>query len=387
MTKVKAITLFSIAFILLSLTVLSDTAFAEISTSNVLDNVIERFQSQAKTWVTEIKIHARYLFICLATISMVWTMGQLLYHRSSFPELFGEFIRFLCFTGLFLWFLENAPKMSEDIILGFRKMGALASGSSALTPSGIVDVGFQIFSVTWMNVSFMDGATGIGSVLCSLIILIVLALVAINMLLQICATWLLAYAGVFFLGFGGCRWTSDMAVNYLKTVLSLGASLMTMLLLVGLGESILFEYFNNMASIKYSGDSLFKELSIMLVVSLTLFMLVEKLPPMVGGIVTGASIGMSTGVGAFGAGTALGAAMTAGAASLGVIKSPLTLPGSIQATGSSLKNAAGFYADAGRAVGRGATWLAGKAGISSGTNNSGGNSPFPTPSSGTPLDQ
>lgn len=368
---------------------LSDTAFAEISSNNVLDGVIDRFQSQAKGWVSEIKRHARYLFICLATISMVWTMGQLLYHRSSFPELFGEFIRFLCFTGLFLWFLENAPQMSEDIIWGFRKMASQASGSSALTPSGIVDVGFQIVAATWNNISIMDGASGVGSIICSLIILILLALISINMLLQICSAWLMAYAGVFFLGFGGCRWTSDMAVNYLKTVLSVGASMMTMLLLVGMGESVLFEYFNNMSIIKDSGNMsrLCNELTIMLIVSLTLFMLVEKLPPMVGGIVTGASIGMSTGVGAFGAGTALGAAMTAGAASLGVIKSPLTLPGSIQATGSSLKNAAGFYADAGRAVGRGATWLAGKAGISSGTNNSGGNSPFPTPSSGTPLDQ
>ncbi|MGS0066676.1 type IV secretion system protein, partial [Escherichia coli] len=35
--------------------------------------------------------------------------------------------------------------------------------------------------------------------------------------------WILLYAGVFFLGFGGSRWTSDMAINYYKTVLGLAA--------------------------------------------------------------------------------------------------------------------------------------------------------------------
>ena len=30
--------------------------------------------------------------------------------------------------------------------------------------------------------------------------------------------WILAYAGIFFLGFGGSRSTSEMAINYYKTV-------------------------------------------------------------------------------------------------------------------------------------------------------------------------
>lgn len=243
---------------------------------------------------------------------MVWTFGQLLYHRSSFAELFGEMIRFLCFTGLFLWFLEYAPTMSEDIIVGLRKLGSQASGTEALSPSGIVDVGITICRNTWKNCSVFDLGDALGALLCALIILILLALIAINMLLQLCSAWLLAYAGIFFLGFGGCRWTSDMALNYLKTVLALGASLMTMTLLIGLGEAFLTDYYSNLAIIKTDGDvnEMFEELIVMLIVSLTLFMLVDKLPPMVAGIVTGASIGMSTGVGTFGAGVAVGAGMT-----------------------------------------------------------------------------
>lgn len=355
------------------------SAFAEVSSNNILDNVIDVFQAEAQTWVSEIKRHARYLFVSLATISMVWTFGQLLYHRSSFAELFGEIIRFLCFTGLFLWFLENAPTMSEDIIWGFRKMASQASGAQALSPSGIIDVGFQIFELTKKSVSLMDGAVGFGSYISALIILVLLALIAINMLLQICSTWLLAYAGIFFLGFGGCRWTSDMAINYLKTVLALGASLMTMLLLVGMGESVLLEYFNNMSVVKASGDisRLCSELCVMLIVSLTLFMLVDKLPPMVAGIVTGASIGMSTGVGTFGAGVAVGAGMTG----MGLVYGA-TVRGA-SAFGSSMRGVGNAAQFAYQALSSKVSPTAGSAGATS----SSSESPLPRPKHGTVINK
>ena len=44
------------------------------------------------------------------------------------------------------------------------------------------------------------------------------ALVSVNMMLLLIGSWILAYAGIFFLGFGGARWTSDMALNYFRTV-------------------------------------------------------------------------------------------------------------------------------------------------------------------------
>ena len=46
---------------------------------------------------------------------------------------------------------------------------------------------------------------------------------------------MVVYAGLIFLGFGGCRWTSDMAINYYRTILGVGVSLMTMQLIIGIG--------------------------------------------------------------------------------------------------------------------------------------------------------
>jgi hypothetical protein len=137
------------------------------------------------------------------------------------------------------------------------------------------------------------------------------------MLLMLIAAWLLAYAGIFFLGFGGSRWTSDMAINYYKTVLGVAVQIMTMVLLAGIGNDMLSTFYARMNQNVLN----FEELGVMLVFCMALLLLVNRVPPMVGGIITGSGIGSAGGIGNFGTGAAIGAVMgaagmAAGAASV-----------------------------------------------------------------------
>lgn len=286
-------------------------AYAELSSGGLLNDVLQKYKTAAMSWGTVIQEKATWLFITLTAISMVWTFSQLMFHRSSFAELFGELIRFMVFTGFFLWLLRNGPKMATAIIDSFKQIGSEASSQSAVSPSALVDIGFKIFDKVCQESSVWSPVISAGCLVTAGIILVILALIGINMLLQLCSAWVLAYAGVFFLGFGGSKWTSDMAVNYFKTVLGLGASLMTMILLVGIGTGMINEY-----STRMSSDMKLQELAVLLVASITLLLLVDKLPAMVAGIISGASIG-SSGAASFGAGAAVGAAMTAGAMAMG----------------------------------------------------------------------
>ena len=112
-----------------------------------------------------------------------------------------------------------------------------------------------------------------------------------------------------------------MAVNYFKTVLGVGASLMTMTLLIGIGTNIVTDV---IAQMDTSGAQNLTEMAALLVTSITLFMLVDKLPALVAGIINGASIG-SAGIGSFGAGAAIGAA----AASMGLAATSISKSASI----------------------------------------------------------
>ncbi len=88
---------------------------------------------------------------------------------------------------------------------------------------------------------------------------------------------------------------------------------MTMVLLVGIGNDLLSSFYASMNT----GTLNFEELSVMLVFCIALLMLVNRIPPLIAGIITGGSVG-NTGIGQFGAGAVVGAAgLAAAAASTG----------------------------------------------------------------------
>lgn len=295
-----------------ALSLAATPAYAQ--SQGMLDNVLNKYKSMASAWASVFTTHATILFFSLAAVSLIWTFGQMALRRADLGEFASEAIRFALFCGFFWWLLINGPAIGMAIIEGLRSLGAQASGlPDNLAPSGIVDIGFDIFRQAVEASSVLTPVDSALSILVSLGILIVLALVGVNMLLLLASGYILAYGGVIFLGFGGSRWTSDIALNYFKTVVAVGASLMTMVLIVGVGKTFLDQYY----AATGEGSSL-QDLGTMLVFAVVLLALVNKVPAMVGGVISGGSIHAAGGIGAFGAGAALGAAgMAAGAAATG----------------------------------------------------------------------
>lgn len=301
--------------------VLSEPAMAqELGSSGVLNDVLKRFHENASTWQTAIQAAATRLFWSLVVISMVWTFGMMALRKADLGEFFAEFVKFTIFTGFFWWLLTNATtgmNIAGTMVESLKMLGAQAGGlpDSKLGPSSILDLGFELYDKTVQATSKLGWrqlATQMVMELLALAILIVLALIAINLLIVMASAWVMLYAGVFFLGFGGSRWTSDIAINYYKTVLGIAAQLFGMVLLVAIGKQFITHYY----SLISAGVSS-QELSVMLVISLILLFLVNKVPSMISGIITGASLGAIGGAGSFGAGAAAGAAMTAASMATG----------------------------------------------------------------------
>ncbi len=386
--KMPVIKMSRIAWLLLLwLAVFSVRAYAAgpgATSDDVMDNVLNRYATVASTWGSLMTTRATWLFWLLVVISMVWTFGLMALRKADIGEFFAEFIRFTMFTGFFWWLLMNGPRFATDIMTSLRMIGAQASGlPNTLAPSGIVDIGFDIFnkvvdqSTVWKP---MDSLFGL---LLSMAILIVFALIGVNMLLLLISGWIFAYAGVFILGFGGSRWTSDMAIGYFKSILNIGLQLMTMILLVGIGKSFVDSYYTSM-----SAGMTLKELAVMAVVAAILLALVAKVPPQVGALAGGStgSLGSNFGVGAAVGAAAMGAAAVAtagaalaagaagGAGGLSALKAAFASASASEAAGSgssALMNAAGG-AGGEAASGGGASALASAMGDSSGGGTSSG---------------
>jgi P-type conjugative transfer protein TrbL len=293
-----------VIIVLVAAMMLTSSADAAVTTNNVIHDVISRYQTAASKWAGTIVGHATFMFWALVAISMVWTFGIMAIRQAGLNEFFAEFVRFILFTGFFNWLLINGAtglKFAPGIVDSMRQLGGTASGlGTNFVPNDIVTIGFDIFSRAVDQLSVWNIADSLIGFILSLLILIILTIVAVNIVVTMITAWILMYAGVFFLGFGGSRWTSDLAINYYKAVLAIGASLFAMTLLVGIGVDILNQYYTSM-----SGGVDFREMGVVLVASIVLLFLVDKVPTLIAGMVTGSSIGQ--GIGSFGSGAAMGA--------------------------------------------------------------------------------
>ena len=177
--------------------ILPEEALAELTDKDVLDSVLAKYQEAVTQWAGSIQAHATTLFMYLVGISIVWQFIPLIFRRSSIAEFFGEMFRFLTFSGFFLWLLRNGPSIATDIINSMQSIGENALGQTGVSPSNIVEIGFDIFHKAVQNFSALSPLNTGGCLIMSGLVLLILALVAINMLLQLCAAWIMAYAGIF----------------------------------------------------------------------------------------------------------------------------------------------------------------------------------------------
>ncbi|MDQ7979148.1 P-type conjugative transfer protein TrbL [Paraburkholderia sp. SARCC-3016] len=286
----------------------SATVVAAPINSNVVDSVMGKYQAAASAWGSVMVSYASWLFWGLALISMVWTFGMLALKNGGITEALAEIVRFFAVLGFFWWILSNGPAIADSIVKSMWMIGAKAIGQSTdFTPGGIVQIGYDIFTKSLDQSSVWSPTDSVVGLLMALVVMIVLAIVGVNLLLVFVSAWIMIYGGVFFLGFGGARWTSDIAISYYKHVLAIGAELMVMLLLIGIGKTFINEYY---ASMRVGVD--LKEMAIMLIAAFVLMYLTSKIPPKIAGVV---GVGGAGSIGGAGVGSVMAAAaMTASAA-------------------------------------------------------------------------
>jgi len=295
--------------VLLSVLLVSQTASAAIDQSGVLDGVADRFLSESATWGATVTTYATWLFWTLATISMVWTFGMLALRKADIGDFFAELVRFTIFTGFFWWLLENGPRFAMDIVNSLRDIGAAAGGvTRTLTPSAPLDIAFDIIVKAGKSYSILHPIDNLAIFLITLAILACMAVVAANVLLALVTAWVVAYAGIFVLGFGGARWTSDIAINYFRAVAGIALKLMTMTLLIGVAMSVMDGFHADLQE-----GAPMRELLVIFVVALVLVILIHSIPNVIAGLIPGGGQAASSGS-SFSAGAIAGAAVGAGAA-------------------------------------------------------------------------
>jgi len=288
-----------------------------VPADRLVDEVLQKFFASAAR--NEILDAASTLFWALASMSLVWTMGMLIV-RQDIGEMLMELLRFIVVTGTFYWLLINASGRAGgndfvgDIVTSFFVLLNGDTSDSLVTghANEFMRLGYYLFANIVEETK--EANTGDRIVACSLAIgiLVVLVLVAAQFLLALVMAWMLGYAGIFLLGFGGARWTSQIAVSFYKHVLAIGVSLLAL----GIIGTIGTEFLQNLDDSPSSRASVvrFSHLGLILAGAILMLVLSLKIPHLLYTLVTGSPLGLFAGTASM-AGSAIATGSSAAYAS------------------------------------------------------------------------
>lgn len=336
------------------------------------DGLLALIRGSASSWSPVLRGYATDIFWSLALISFVWKFGMLALKQTDFGEIAAEFVRFIVIIGLFYSLVLHSVDWAQAIIDSFRQAGAAAAGSSALLQPGdlfalAVELGRMVSSI-----GLTDPVTAFVVALSAILIVLCFTFIAAFLMVTLIEAYFVVNAGVFFLGFAGSEWTREYAMAMFRYVVSVGAKLFVLQLVVGL---IMTSARTWQAAYTYDETSMLT----MVGLSLICAYFSKTLADTVQGLISGVSVGGGSTLGGMAAvgmaGVAAGAAaMSASMGSSGVL-------GGAGKSVSDLLKSSGSGPSGSGGGGGGAT-SPGSFMNSSGGGSSGGSSYGPTPRTG-----
>jgi len=209
---------------------------------NNLDNIAQTFQWAGQRYMAIMQPFAEKIFLGLVLIEIIITCIHFLADQDEPTRLVAEFLRKSLALGFLYAMIVNAPVWFTAIIQGFAQIGGQAAGVASLSPSTVFTDGLTMFqtlyrgfaSLGWFHLTMAS----LIALIAGLIMFLSFALIAGQMLLALCESYVGVGGGVLLLGFSGSRWTIKFAEGFLGWIVGVGVKLLFLYLLVGVGLTI-----------------------------------------------------------------------------------------------------------------------------------------------------
>lgn len=304
----------------------------------MFDDIAAFYMQQAKAMQAVLEPYALRLFALLGVISCaLFFIKQLMAGEPNLTTLITRFALEILKLGFFLFVVTDGPQFLLQLIGYFIQGGAAVTGQGELSPSTIVMLGFDSCFRTFDAIGAMGwgdtAAFGLPLALSGMGILACFSVVGILYLVRVIELYLVMYGGVLLLGFGGISFTRDIPKNYLSYMISAGAQLFMLNVVIGFGMQLVSSWPASL-TLDATPDAVLRQVLQLFVGSAVFAALAWQIPKVAASLVNGAvSLGASDAIApaaAAGGAAAMGAAVASG----GVSALAAATQGAVQATSS-----------------------------------------------------
>lgn len=274
-----------LAFVVIGLVLLA-SAPALAQQGSVLTTLENQVVTAAKGWETTIMNAARSLFWILAGIEIGIAAVWLAINAASLDSWFAELVRRIMFIGLFAFILDRGPAFAKAVVDSLFQIGA---GGGSASPANIFDAGIRVASKMSEQAKFglwEDNALAIAAVFAMIVVVVAFSLVAAIFVAVMVEMYVGLLAGMIMLGLGGSSFTKDFAIRYLVYAFSVGMKLMALVMIAKIGSDILI----GLAEAPTATSDQFITTIAIAGISVVVFIIAMYVPPIIQGVVQGASI-------------------------------------------------------------------------------------------------
>ncbi len=205
-----------------------------------LSNFQNIIKNHINSWADVLQGYSMNLFIILAGIALIVNIILIILESGGgidINKIMSFVIKFSFVTGFFFFLLENGLDFANNIIDYFIKIGNDSLGYGTDDKGAVENVLNSIYSIWNAATKELSGwsiAEYIASVFLAVFIIIILAIILGNYLVEVASSFILIYSGYIILAFGATQWTREWVINYFKAILGIGLKLLTIIFLIGI---------------------------------------------------------------------------------------------------------------------------------------------------------
>jgi type IV secretion system protein TrbL len=252
----------------------------------VLTTLENSVVAAAKGWETTVMDAARSLFWILAGIEVGIAAVWLAINAASLDSWFAELVKRIMFIGLFAFILNEGPAFAKAVVDSLYQIGA---GGGSASPANIFDAGIRVATKMSEQAKFglfEDNSLAIAAVFAMVVVVVCFSLVAAIFVSVMVEMYVGLLAGMIMLGLGGTSYTKDFAIKYLVYAFSVGMKLMALVMIAKIGSDILL----GLAEAPTATSEQFITTLAIAGISVVVFVIAMYVPPILQGVVQGASV-------------------------------------------------------------------------------------------------
>lgn len=252
----------------------------------VLTTLENSVVAAAKGWETTVMNAARSLFWILAGIEVGIAAVWLAINAASLDSWFAELVKRIMFIGLFAFILDRGPAFAKAVVDSLYQIGA---GGGSASPANIFDAGIRVATKMSEQAKFglfEDNSLAIAAVFAMVVVVVCFSLVAAIFVSVMVEMYVGLLAGMIMLGLGGTSYTKDFAIKYLVYAFSVGMKLMALVMIAKIGSDILL----GLAEAPTATSEQFITTLAIAGISVVVFVIAMYVPPILQGVVQGASV-------------------------------------------------------------------------------------------------